>query len=1158
MKFSSSFSAIVVASVATAQLSAAAPLGGRAVVQGSSQGTTQQGTGAAVSQNNSSDQHNTQGVKVAKDNSLFLNSPVTSDSPSFVPAPPVVAPGPAVAPKGAAPPAPAPAAPAPAPAPEEPAAPVKFDSKTGDLINLGILDNNKANAEVAGTGNQGNARRSSTGDLIDLGALNQNAANLGALATGNQGNSYKNAGSAVPHGDGQTGDLIDAGLINNNAANAEVLGTGHQGNLYSRQLLGLLGSQGAKQEGSADGAGGNSLQGQLNRPVLSGASNSLTAGGAENAANNGQGGSLEQGLKQAQDLGGLLRKRLLGAQGAKQGASANGAGGNSLQGALNNPVLSGAGNSLTAGGPQSSQNDGAGGQIQQGLKQVQDLEGLLRKRLLGAQGGKQGASANGYGGNSGQGQGNLPVLSGAGNSLTAGGPQGATNDGEGGSIAQGIKQVEDLGGLLRKRLLGAQGGKQSAGANGYGGKSGQLQGNLPVLSGAGNSLTSGGLEGATNDGNGGSIEQGLKQVQDLEGLLRKRLLGAQGGKQGASADGYGGNSGQLQGNLPVLSGAGNSLTSGGAETAANNGQGGSIEQGLKQVEDLGGLVRKRLLGAQGGKQSGSADGLGGHSGQLQGNTPVLSGYSNSLTAGGSQGAQNNGQGGSVGQSLEQLQDLGGLLKRQYFAAGHQFGSADGFGGHSIQGQSNVPVVSGYGNSVTAGGPQEGENNGYGGGVQQSLGEGLGMRQLGALGLEGGRADGYGGESFQYQSNRPVVSGYGNSVTAGGPQGASNNGQGGTVDQGLKELFARQYQGLGQGIGQGIHQYGSAEAEGGNAFVAGANGPTFINTGAKGGVVNQYANGQQADGQSGTQGLEQERYNNFYGPGYFRREIQGMGQGAAQGVDQVGSAAAHGGSAFVAGSNGPTYIKTGAQGGVVNQNGEANQQDEQSGTQGLGEGFYNYFAARDIQSLGQSASQDTKQTGSADAAGGPASLVGSSGPTVVDTSGHAGAVTQSASSNQQDNQKAGQSDEHLFYNGWYRRGGHNEYLSQGNAQNVNTNADASAHSAAANLAYLKDAGIWTHDPTSFDAALSGAKAGDVSQIVGASQNAAQKANQYGKRFIPYAGGLETGNADALGGDSLDLQHNGKVVEGNGVNSVQGGPQSENGSSQGGSLSQLLNL
>ncbi len=706
-------------------------------------------------------------------------------------------------------------------------------------------------------------------------------------------------------------------------------------------------------------------------------------------------------------------------------------------------------------------------------------------------------------------------------------------------------------------LLGDQGAKQQASADGRGGNSLQEQLNKPVLSGSGNSLTAGGPTSATNDGQGGSIEQGLKQVQDLGGLLSKRLLGAQGGKQGASADGYGGNSLQGQLNKPVLSGAGNSLTAGGPQASQNDGTGGQIQQSLEQIESLGGLVRKELLGAQGGKQGASANGYGGNSGQLQSNVPVLSGHGNSLTAGGPQYAQNNGQGGSITQTLDQVQSLGGLVRRQAFAEGHQLGSANGYGGHSLQSQDNAPVISGYGNSVTAGGPQYSQNNGNGGSVKQSLAESLGQRQLEALGLQDGRADGYGGQSVQYQSNRPVVSGYGNSVTTGGPQGATNNGQGGTIDQGLKQLFARGYQGLGQGVVQSIHQYGSAEAKGGNAYISGADGPTSVNTSATGGAVNQYASGQQSGAQSATQGYQQDHID-YFGSGYFRRELQSAGQDVDQGLEQYGNAAAHGGSAYIAGSRGPTHVNTGAQGGVVTQNAQADQQSQQSGTQGAADGFYNYFSARDLQSLGQSTAQKTQQAGAADAAGGPAAIAGSNGFTDVDTSSHGGAVAQNATSNQLSDQKAGQSDERIFYKAFYPRTDTDVSLSQGNAQNVYTNAESNAHSTASNAAELKHAGAWSHDPTSFDAADASAKTDDISQIVGAQQNNTQTAEQHVKRSIPSFGALQNANADARGGDSLDFQHNGKVVEGNGINSVQGGPQTSNGSAQGGRLSQLLNF
>ncbi|KAJ1024744.1 hypothetical protein NDA16_002784 [Ustilago loliicola] len=712
-------------------------------------------------------------------------------------------------------------------------------------------------------------------------------------------------------------------------------------------------------------------------------------------------------------------------------------------------------------------------------------------------------------------------------------------------------QVAGTGNQKNKRgLFGSASGKQTGSADGFGGSSFQGQSNAPVLSGAGNSLTAGGLQQSQNDGQGGSIEQTLSQLQNLGGGLGKRQLFSS-GKQGASANGQGGTSFQGQSNAPVLSGAGNSLTTGSAQGAENNGFGGSIEQSLSQLQSLGGGLGKRQLFAQ-GKQGASADGFGGSSAQGQTNTPVLSGAGSSLTSGGSQLGENNGQGGETQQSL--LQKLG-LSKRQLFASGKQTGSVDGFGGSSFQGQDNRPVVSGAGNSVTTGGSQFGQNDGTGGSVDQSIFQklGLGKRQFEALGSQGASADGFGGSSFQYQNNRPVVSGTGNSVTAGGAQGATNNGQGGSISQQLQQLLGRrQIQGLGQGINQGIDQTGSANAHGGAAYIYGNNGPAYVDGTATAGTVNQGASGQQDGAQSATQGLTQQTLNRF-----FARQLQDLEQGIGQGIHQNGQADAQGGSAYLVGGNGPAYVKNGATASDVNQNGQASQQGQQSGTQSLQQSFQNLFG-RDIQDQG--VSQGTTQTGSADADGGNVHIVGgwSAGPVTVDASSHAGVVDQNSSSNQKSNQGASQNANKENVNQFWAR--QTQTQAQGNEQNVNTNADVSA-SASPKVA---SGYFFTHHPIAFD---NNAVAGSVSQNVqadqankqGASQNANNVKNIQA-RAVPAAlsYGAQDANADVHGGSSYSAETNDKIVNGNGVTSVQGGPQTSNGFAAAGSIKQLLQL
>ena len=133
--------------------------------------------------------------------------------------------------------------------------------------------------------------------------------------------------------------------------------------------------------------------------------------------------------------------------------------------------------------------------------------------------------------------------------------------------------------------------------------------------------------------------------------------------------------------------------------------------------------------------------------------------------------------------------------------------------------------------------------------------------------------------------------------------------------------------------------------------------------------------------------------------------------------------------------------------------------------------------------------------------------------------------------------------------------------QGNSQNTEANADASAH---ANVAPKVQSGyFWTYHPDAFVG--NAAVAGDVNQNVQSSQANKQQASQNNVRrkaplaaAYPVAYGSQNANADSHGGSSVSDESNDKVVNGNGIDSVQGGPQTADGSSTAGTISQLLQL
>ena len=293
--------------------------------------------------------------------------------------------------------------------------------------------------------------------------------------------------------------------------------------------------------------------------------------------------------------------------------------------------------------------------------------------------------------------------------------------------------------------------------------------------------------------------------------------------------------------------------------------------------------------------------------------------------------------------------------------------------------------------------------------------------------------------------------------------------------------------------------------------------------------------------------------------FFARQLQGLEQGIGQGIHQNGQADAQGGSAYLIGGNGPVYVKNGATAGTVNQNGQADQQGQQSGTQSLQQSFQNLFG-RAIQDQDQGVSQGTTQTGSADAEGGDVKIVGgwSAGPVTVDASSHAGVVDQDSTSNQKSNQNAVQTANKENINQLWAR--QIQTQAQGNTQNVNTNADVSATaSPKAASGYF-----FTHHPVAFDnTAVGGSVNQDVQANQANKQGASENANNYKNiqaRAIPSALNYvaQSASTDAQGGSSYSYETNDKVVNGNGPTSVQGGPQTSNGSAAASTIKQLLQL
>ncbi len=76
--------------------------------------------------------------------------------------------------------------------------------------------------------------------------------------------------------------------------------------------------------------------------------------------------------------------------------------------------------------------------------------------------------------------------------------------------------------------------------------------------------------------------------------VSKRLL-FESGHQAASADAFGGTTHTFQTNAPVVSGSGNSVTTGGAQSSQADATGGRVDQTLEQVEKFFGLSKRQPL-----------------------------------------------------------------------------------------------------------------------------------------------------------------------------------------------------------------------------------------------------------------------------------------------------------------------------------------------------------------------------------------------------------------------------------------------------------------------------------------------------------------------------------------------------------------------------------
>lgn len=489
------------------------------------------------------------------------------------------------------------------------------------------INDDQSNVEpgnAVSTGGQQSSNVSGTG-----GSLLQS---LGARqASSNQDASANSKGADsrdVQINDGSDGKSHGGAQVSDNSSQG--------GNIDQNGVIGTvnkvasdIGSKMASAPAPVSGSGNSTATSAEGGAPVSGSGNTKGGAPVSGTNNKGSSGAVSGSGNSRRQFGNLF---------GQQGASADATGGTGVQGQKNAPIVSGFGNSQTSGGAQQADGSATGGQTDQSF--FQGLGGRSAP-LVGQLAGSQGASADGTGGQSAQGQHNAGVLSGAGNSLTEGGAQTAQNPGQGGSVDQSLGQFLPRAAPFLGGLVGSQG----ASADGTGGQSAQGQHSAGVLSGAGNSLTDGGAQSASNPGQGGSTDQSLGQ------FLRRQFVG---GQQNSNAGAQGGLSSQPQTNKAGIQGSGNSLTQGGVQSAQGSAQGGSNQQQFGQNFPQGaGLGPVVPPGAAAGQGS-AASAQGGASGQSQNNGADIQGNGNSVTQGGSQGSNQQAQGGQGIQGISQL------------------------------------------------------------------------------------------------------------------------------------------------------------------------------------------------------------------------------------------------------------------------------------------------------------------------------------------------------------------------------------------------------------------------------------------------------------------------------------------------------------------------
>lgn len=212
--------------------------------------------------------------------------------------------------------------------------------------------------------------------------------------------------------------------------------------------------------------------------------------------------------------------------------------------------------------------------------------------------------------------------------------------------------------------------------------------------------------------------------------LSKRLM-FESGHQAASADAHGGTTHTFQTNTPVVSGSGNSITTGGTQPAQADATGGKVDQALEQVSKFFGLSKREPLLGEAVEMAQSVKNalhLETHPGGASAGVGFKFPPEKRLVS--SEGGVDPVEmfAKAIDTLEKPLQGFEPGFMKRLLPHAEENAHADADAGEGLECQANAPVVSGSGNSVTVAGGQMDHADAQGGSIQQEIKQSLGLRR----------------------------------------------------------------------------------------------------------------------------------------------------------------------------------------------------------------------------------------------------------------------------------------------------------------------------------------------------------------------------------------------------------------------------------------------